>query len=49
MALRGQDIFCLFIDDERRVQYTLFMQVLNSETGEILFQNKASVTKALVR
>jgi hypothetical protein len=36
-------------DDERRVQYTLFMQVLNSETGEILFQNKASVTKALVR
>src|SRR5262245_9739286 len=36
-------------DDERRVQYTLFMQVLNAETGEILFQNKASVTKALVR
>src|SRR5690349_5042179 len=26
-------------DDERRVQYTLFMQVLNAETGEILFQN----------
>ncbi|HVU01357.1 MAG TPA: penicillin-binding protein activator LpoB [Polyangiaceae bacterium] len=36
-------------DDERRVQYTLFMQVLEAETGEILFQNKASVTKALVR
>ena len=36
-------------DDERRVQYTLFMQVLNAETGEILFQNKASVTKALVK
>jgi uncharacterized protein (TIGR02722 family) len=36
-------------DDERRVQYTLFMQVLDSETGEVLFQNKASVTKALVR
>lgn len=36
-------------EDERRVQYTLFMQVLEAETGEILFQNKASVTKALVR
>ena len=36
-------------NDERRVQYTLFMQVLDAETGEILFQNKASVTKALVR
>ena len=36
-------------NDERRVQYTLFMQVLDAETGEVLFQNKASVTKALVR
>jgi uncharacterized protein (TIGR02722 family) len=36
-------------DDERRVQYTLFMQVLDTETGEVLFQNKASVTKALIR
>lgn len=36
-------------DDERRVQYSLFMQVLDTETGDILFQNKASVTKALVR
>lgn len=36
-------------NDERRVQYTLFMQVLESETGEVVFQNKASVTKALVR
>jgi uncharacterized protein (TIGR02722 family) len=36
-------------DDERRVQYSLFMQVLDAETGEVLFQNKASVTKALVR
>ena len=35
--------------DERRVQYTLFMQVLEAETGEVLFQNKATVTKALVR
>ena len=36
-------------NDERRVQYTLFMQVLEAETGEVLFQNKANVTKALVR
>ena len=36
-------------NDERRVQYTLFMQVIEAETGEVLFQNKASVTKALVR
>jgi uncharacterized protein (TIGR02722 family) len=36
-------------DDERRVQYSLFMQVLDAETGEVLFQNKASLTKALVR
>ena len=27
-------------NDERRVQYTLFMQVLDAETGEVLFQNK---------
>jgi uncharacterized protein (TIGR02722 family) len=36
-------------NDERRVQYTLFMQVIEAETGEVLFQNKASVTKALIR
>ena len=36
-------------DDERRVQYSLFMQALDAETGEVLWQNKASVTKALVR
>ncbi len=36
-------------DNERRVQYSLFMQVLEAETGEVVFQNKASVTKALVR
>ncbi|MCA9601271.1 MAG: penicillin-binding protein activator LpoB [Polyangiales bacterium] len=34
--------------DQRRVQYYLFLQVLDVETGEILFQNKAAVTKALV-
>ncbi len=35
-------------DDERRVQYFLFIQILDGETGAILFQNKSSVTKALV-
>jgi hypothetical protein len=36
-------------EDERRVQYFLFLQVLDAETGTILFQNKTSPTKALVR
>jgi PBP1b-binding outer membrane lipoprotein LpoB len=35
-------------DGERRVQYFMFLQVLNVETGEILFQHKTSVTKALI-
>ncbi|MBN2193572.1 MAG: penicillin-binding protein activator LpoB [Polyangiaceae bacterium] len=33
---------------ERRVQYYLFMQVLEVETGAILFQNKSAVTKAII-
>ncbi len=33
---------------ERRVQYFMFIQVLEVETGEILFQNKTNVTKALI-
>jgi uncharacterized protein (TIGR02722 family) len=33
---------------ERRVQYFMFIQVLSVETGEILFQNKTAVTKALI-
>jgi penicillin-binding protein activator len=33
---------------ERRVQYFMFIQVLNVETGEILFQHKTNVTKALI-
>jgi penicillin-binding protein activator len=33
---------------ERRVQYHFFMQVLEVETGQILFQNKAALTKALI-
>ena len=36
------------MNDERRVQYYLFMQVLAVETGQILFQNKAAVTKAIM-
>jgi len=35
-------------DSERRVQYYLFMQVLEVETGQILFQNKAALTKAIL-
>ncbi len=35
-------------DDERRVQYFLFMQVLDAETSDILFQNESSLTKAIV-
>jgi hypothetical protein len=27
-------------DDQRRVQYYIFIQVIDVETGEILFQNK---------
>ncbi len=34
-------------EKERRVQYYLFMQVLEVETGQILFQNKAALTKAI--
>ncbi len=36
------------LKNERRVQYYLFMQVLEVETGQILFQNKASLTKAMI-
>jgi penicillin-binding protein activator len=35
-------------DGERRVQYFLFMRVLEAATGDILWQNKTSVTKAIV-
>ena len=35
------------VDDERRAQYFMFVQVLNVETGEIRFQNEAKVTKGL--
>ena len=35
-------------DGERRVQYFMFVQVLDVETGEILFQQKTAVTKAVL-
>jgi uncharacterized protein (TIGR02722 family) len=34
---------------ERRVQYFLFMRVLDVESGDILWQNSAAVTKAIVK
>jgi penicillin-binding protein activator len=33
---------------ERRVQYFMFIQVLDVQTGEVLFQHKTAVTKALI-
>ncbi len=33
---------------ERRVQYFMFIQVLEVETGEVRFQHKTAVTKALI-
>src|SRR4029079_3623455 len=35
-------------EGERRVQYFMFMQVLEVETGQILFQHKSAVTKAII-
>jgi uncharacterized protein (TIGR02722 family) len=37
------------VGDQRRVQYYMFMQVIGVETGEVFFQNKNAVTKAIVR
>lgn len=34
---------------ERRVQYFLFMRILEAATGDLLWQNKASNTKAIVK
>jgi len=33
---------------ERRVQYFMFIQVLDVETSQILFQHKSAVTKAII-
>ncbi|MGH7295479.1 MAG: penicillin-binding protein activator LpoB [Polyangiaceae bacterium] len=35
-------------EDARRVQYFIFMQVIDAETGEIRWQQKAYVTKAVL-
>lgn len=37
------------VGDQRRVQYYMFIQVIGVETGEVFFQNKNAVTKAIVR
>lgn len=37
------------VSDERRVQYFMFVQVIDVETGAIKFQNEAKVTKGLIR
>ena len=34
--------------DARRVQYYLFIRAVSVETGEILFQNQAPITKAII-
>jgi len=38
-----------FFNKERRVQYTLFMQVIEVETSLVRFQNKSERSKAIVR
>jgi penicillin-binding protein activator len=43
----------VFATDERapnarRVQYYLFIRIISVETGEVLFQNQAAVTKAII-
>lgn len=37
------------VRDERRVQYFMFVQVIDVATGAIKFQNESKITKALVR
>ncbi len=36
------------VGSERRVQYILFMQALDVETGQIRWQNKANLTKGFI-
>jgi uncharacterized protein (TIGR02722 family) len=36
-------------EDERRVQYFMFMQLIDVATSAVLWQNKASFTKALIQ
>lgn len=37
------------VEDERRVQYFMFVQVLDVETGAIKFQNESKITKGLMK
>ena len=37
------------INKERRVQYTLFMQVIETETSLVKYQTKSERTKGIVR
>jgi uncharacterized protein (TIGR02722 family) len=37
------------VGDERRVQYFMFMQVIDVSTGAIKFQNESALTKGLIR
>ena len=37
------------VKDQRRVQYFLFTQVINVETGQIHFQHESEITKGLLR
>ena len=36
-------------DGERRVQYFMFMQVIDVATSEVVFQNKAAITKGIAK
>ncbi len=38
-----------FAGDERRVQYTMFVQIINVETGKVEWQNESALTKAFLR
>ncbi|MFU8804581.1 MAG: penicillin-binding protein activator LpoB [Bradymonadaceae bacterium] len=37
------------VRDQRRVQYFMFVQVIEVETGQIRFQNESKLTKGLIR
>ena len=37
------------VKNEKRVQYFMFVQVLDVQTGAIKFQNEAKITKGLMK
>lgn len=37
------------VEDERRVQYFMFVQVIDVETGAIKFQNESAISKGLMK